>query len=242
MRKIGGILVVFAAILFLSFGCGCINQLVDVADELEDIVDEAHSDGLVDDLEDVYDRHEVDEVVSDIADIIDNTADVVDSTVDMIDNVVEEEIPALVVTPKPVVKPEPKMDWEIASEIPAGYYSETEISMDILESFEWDMGVYYEKNGFDCSQMSAFLERYFESYGEDVDIIEGRTLIDGNWLRHAWIERDGFGYESTTKKYIYHPENYQETARYEDIYELRKVWKRDGDLIAFLYEWAWWNN
>ena len=131
--------------------------------------------------------------------------------------------------------------------IPANYYNQgdtaipnwitTELEFTAwFESTEWVDS--YEANGWDCSQMSAFMEWQLENEGFDAVIACDET--------HAWVLTDINGdgqyiaLECTGRYVVWIDSLYPDTDYYnpsegycEDIYELVQKYGLD--------DWNWWN-
>jgi hypothetical protein len=134
--------------------------------------------------------------------------------------------------------------------IPVDYYEKDSVlpkSLTILEFLmEWEWGIPYEKDAFDCSQMAVYLEWVLENNGYETKIIEGEVQLEGEVYGHMWlrilIDGEWRLYEPTWRMFV--PEDfYNEYAIYaiiEDIYDLwDRYWTRQRS-AKMLREYGWW--
>lgn len=110
--------------------------------------------------------------------------------------------------------------------IPAPYYNEVPQRYGIEEleiqlgSIRWSEGT-YKLDEFDCSEMSAFAERWLENYGFHTYIVGTKGGKDKG---HAWIlvEVDPNTYiavETTYGEIVTEPQYYEYDLRFETIQE-----------------------
>ena len=100
----------------------------------------------------------------------------------------------------------------------------------------------YKIHYFDCSEMSAYLEYYFENVGYDAKIVFGTAGTYG--AGHAWVivyaGTEEFRIEPTSlaviSSYEYGASGYSMDSIYDSIYGIEKDWS--GNLT----EWDWWNT
>ena len=144
-----------------------------------------------------------------------------------------------------------ELDQEFNEKLGHSYYVEStsdnttapalsiEACLDHIKS-EVDFEDVYKINIFDCSEMSAYVEYYFENVGYDADILRGEAGTFG--LRHAWVtvNRDGgiTMIEPTSLTVITGTDagQYYANDTFEDIYAL------EADNPQGLNEWDWWNS
>ena len=104
--------------------------------------------------------------------------------------------------------------------------------------FEKVYKIYY----FDCSEMSAYLEYYFENVGYDAKIVFGTAGTYG--AGHAWVTvyagTEEFQIEPTNLTIIsaqeYSSGGYSADSICDSIYEIEEDWS--GNLA----EWDWWDT
>ena len=110
---------------------------------------------------------------------------------------------------------------------------------DYLQRWQWKEGAYVEDN-FDCSQMSAYLERDLENEGYHTFIVGGESP-DGSG-RHAWllVETSEGKYtpvEATSRSTVDHRSSYFDNYfRYEFHFETI-----EEALSYHPREYKWWN-
>jgi hypothetical protein len=132
--------------------------------------------------------------------------------------------------------------------IPKGYYEMECIIPPDISVFEWltlsQWADKYERNGWDCSKMSAFVEWALEN----CDIPSKIVLGSGSWADagHAWvnmkIDGEEFYYEATSRLFIGSKQDalaygYEDDFRADEILTLRRYYSSNVD---FLREWGWW--
>lgn len=148
--------------------------------------------------------------------------------------------------------------------IPSEYYSQncelpTDQSMqEYLANSNWVDN--YELGGWDCSQMSAYMEFMLENCGYNTIIVEAET--DYSESGHAWIlvefQQGRLAYECTGRYWVYpneavarsyepynavhwNPSFYTAGVQYEGIYDVWSDYKQysNGEDV-FLEEYGWW--
>lgn len=121
--------------------------------------------------------------------------------------------------------------------VPEPYYISVPQQYDInilqeyLQQREWKRN--YEPDVFDCTEMSAFLERVLENEGFHTYIIVGQ--YNNDW--HAWLKveiapQEYVVVEATTLTVIDNTYKYRETSQYETIYDVLEIEQSSVD---------WWN-
>ena len=123
--------------------------------------------------------------------------------------------------------------------VPEPYYISTsqQYGEDILQGYlqGWYWSTPYEADVFDCTEMSALLERWLENKGFHTYIAGGQLNNDPHcWLRVEVAPSKYVIVEATTSRVITDAEynKYHETDQFETIYDAVKI-----NLSAF----DWWN-
>lgn len=132
--------------------------------------------------------------------------------------------------------------------IPKNYYEMECLIPAEMSVFEWltltQWADQYERNAWDCSKMSAFVEWALENCGYPSKIVLG----SGRWGEegHAWvsmkIDRRDYYYEATSRRFIGSKQDalangYEDDFRADEILTLRRYYSSNED---FLREWGWW--
>lgn len=138
----------------------------------------------------------------------------------------------------------PGAKWHRTPDNYYGYASVIPAGMDPYEwlgsDLEWDMD--YEKNAWDCSNMTAYMEWVLENAGVRASIQAG----DG----HAWLmvwredKEAWWAYECVGLRWInpwvggtyYHSE-----LEWDSIYSLKR-WHGQWYAQTFAQEWCWWTS
>lgn len=135
--------------------------------------------------------------------------------------------------------------------VPEKYYCEREEvaptrtdvirKLAVLES-SLDFYDVYRENYFDCSEMSSYLEWYFERSGYKTDIVIGHTG-NGSRLSHAWVRIHGENnslimVEATCCEVL--PQYWYESEYHEEM-SLSNIYKTDNTLFC-IDEFDWWNT
>jgi len=109
----------------------------------------------------------------------------------------------------------------------------------------------YQADGWDCSQMSAYVEWLVENCGYEANI------VIANRIDHVWVDikigNKWRPYEATTGSFYFWPEVLNEiyegrTLTFEDIYEVIDYSNRrfSSGSPSWIYmainEWAWWKE
>jgi hypothetical protein len=135
--------------------------------------------------------------------------------------------------------------------MPSPYYKSVERTYDFyrlkvyLDSTEWKEGVYVE-NKFDCSEMSAYIERELENMGYHTLIVVGDSP-DGQKGEHCWLlvelkEDNGeSGYmpiEATQYWMVLWNNPY-----FQNYFKYKLEFETIYDALAYNYdEFNWWEN
>lgn len=148
--------------------------------------------------------------------------------------------------------------------IPSDYYSQncelpTDQSMqEYLSNSEWLED--YDAGGWDCSQMSAYMEFMLENCGYHTIIVEAET--DYSEHGHAWIlvefQQGWLAYECTDRYWVYpneevarsyepyntvywNPSCYTSGIQYENIHDVwRNYQQYSNGKDVFVTEYGWW--
>lgn len=121
--------------------------------------------------------------------------------------------------------------------IPEPYYisAPQQYGVDALQEYlqQWEWGRDYEFGVFDCTEMSALLERVLENKGFHTYIVVGQC--DNGF--HAWVKVEIVSgkyiiVEATTFTIVTEYNKYRETQQFETIYDALKVSQSSFD---------WWN-
>ncbi len=126
--------------------------------------------------------------------------------------------------------------------VPEPYYQHQPLpegvsAEEFLTNSKWIID--YEKHGFDCSQMSAYMEWRLENAGYDTVIMLDPTK------QHAWImvkiDDEWRAYETTSRRWIDdEPGSHDAKFLLADIYE---CWELSyGGEERFLREFGWWTH
>ena len=91
-----------------------------------------------------------------------------------------------------------------------------------------DFAEVYEYGYFDCSEMSAYLEWYFEELGANAVIC---TTSDHAWVRLEQLYNQDVNIESTGLYITFDPAWSQETSKYNSIHN-----------IVFKHDYNWWDT
>jgi len=126
--------------------------------------------------------------------------------------------------------------------IPVDYYMidyEIPVGSSVMDWLNAGWSDSYQANGWDCSQMSSYVECVMESYGYDTVIQVSND--------HAWVlielYNDGnyYLYETTGCFFPTSTQGYNAVKQYEDIQDIWDDYKQysNGE-EAFICEWGWW--
>lgn len=112
---------------------------------------------------------------------------------------------------------------------------------DYIWRWSWPQGTYIEDK-FDCSEMSAFIERRLELEGFHTYIVTGPNPKDVT-VRHAWllVEIEDQKYvpvEATTFSIVYPGSTY-----YDSYFEYDELWEDITQACAWSFDdFDWWNS
>lgn len=139
--------------------------------------------------------------------------------------------------------------------VPTGYYCEREevtpTRTDVIRKLavlESNLNFYdvYKEDYFDCSEMSAYLEWYFERNGYKTDIVIGHTetlSTNNSPLSHAWVRVHGENnslimVEATCCEVL--PQFWYDSEYHEEM-SFSNIYKSDNTLFG-IDEFDWWNT
>ena len=111
-----------------------------------------------------------------------------------------------------------------------------------LGNLEWYGETDLSGGGWDCSQLSAYVEWLAENCGYDA-VFTGRRSTEDS-VGHVWLTIEGKPYESTGLYWIdldtADPGYYEADMHLQDIYEAIEYTANECTSVTPEGEWGWW--